>query len=263
MQQESPPKRAFSPGSPDTRTTPVQPSRDPQDRGFPEEHSGPPLDDRGFPLEEALGASPRQQRAGSAGQPVAHEAEVDDTARTSPLPLHDRGLPFEEALGASPRQRRGGAAGRPMAHEAEVDDTARATPPRSLRSSPMRSVSAAEEKTAETTPPATQSREGFMRSWATASRRIEGGVASISPTTEVGSVRGEGRGQDEPGGGSQRWGFSPSVRPNPQNKGSHAKLDLLLQEVQRLNGRLDTIVNRLGDLEEERDGAATEDKSPR
>eukprot|EP00752_Nemacystus_decipiens_P006321 g5698.t1 len=56
---------------------------------------------------------------------------------------------------------------------------------------------------------------------------------------------------------------TPPVSPSRQAKGSHAKLDLLLHEMQRLNGRLDTIVGRLGVLEEEssKHGAEQEDES--
>lgn len=57
------------------------------------------------------------------------------------------------------------------------------------------------------------------------------------------------------GGGGERELFRqesppPPLSPGRQTKRSHAKLDLLLGEMQRLNGRLDTIVGRLGALEE-------------
>lgn len=67
-------------------------------------------------------------------------------------------------------------------------------------------------------------------------------------TSWVGRL-GKGRG----GGGD--WTGPASARPpspSRKTKGSHAKLDLLLHEMQRLNDRLDMIVGRLGVLEEER-----------
>lgn len=53
-------------------------------------------------------------------------------------------------------------------------------------------------------------------------------------------------------GGGNLTGPEPTspLSPSRQTKGSHAKLDLLLHEMQRLNGRLDLIVGRLGMLEE-------------
>ena len=59
---------------------------------------------------------------------------------------------------------------------------------------------------------------------------------------------GSGLGQQGRGGGGRQG--SRAVSPQ---RGSHAKLDLLLHEVTRLNGRLDVIVDRLGELEEKKD----------
>lgn len=213
MQQDSPPKPVLFPGTPVSRSTLPRPSFDPQNRGFPEERCGPPLDDRGFPLEDALGASPKLKRAGADGRSSTDEAEADILAQHAPR--HSR-LP-----------------------------------------SPFASVSPAEEKKVEVTA-APQARGRFTRSWATASHLVGKSMASISPTTPAGFGSVEGRGQDELGEVSE-GGDTPPRAPPP--KGSHAKLDLLLQEMQRLNGRLDTIVHRLGDLEEERGGLAKEDKS--
>lgn len=55
------------------------------------------------------------------------------------------------------------------------------------------------------------------------------------------------------GGGEDSTGpeSPPPPSPSRQAKGSHAKLDLVLHEIQRVNGRLDMIVGRLGVLEEE------------
>eukprot|EP00903_Cladosiphon_okamuranus_P017959 g16523.t1 len=54
------------------------------------------------------------------------------------------------------------------------------------------------------------------------------------------------------GGGADFTGpeSPPPPSPSRQTKGSHKKLDLLLHEMRRLNGRLDMIVDQLGALEE-------------
>ncbi|CBN74862.1 cation chanel protein, possibly calcium-activated BK potassium channel, alpha subunit [Ectocarpus siliculosus] len=66
-------------------------------------------------------------------------------------------------------------------------------------------------------------------------------------TSWVGRAASIGTGGARGGAGGGRGGSQQQRHP----KGSHAKLDLLLHEMQRLNGRLDTIVGRLGVLEGE------------
>ncbi len=75
--------------------------------------------------------------------------------------------------------------------------------------------------------------------------------ATLAATTRFNGNRTSWMGRAMGGGVS---GAEPPSPPSParQAKGSHMKLDLLLYEMQRLNGRLDTIVSRLGALEEER-----------
>ena len=55
----------------------------------------------------------------------------------------------------------------------------------------------------------------------------------------------------------ERHDYATKLPPSPPSptlqKGSHAKLDLLLHEMRRLNARLDAIVGRLGVLEETTD----------
>lgn len=88
-------------------------------------------------------------------------------------------------------------------------------------------------------------------------------VGRVAPGGEGGGSRGRQGQQPERLGGAGRGGggggrelveqvLPPPLSPTRHTKGSHAKLDLLLHEMQRLNGRLDTIVGRLGVLEEER-----------
>ena len=68
-----------------------------------------------------------------------------------------------------------------------------------------------------------------------------------------------GRFEKNGGGGDLTGGPESPPHPSPSRpaKGSHAKLDLLLHEMHRLNGRLDMIVGRIGVLEEERSKPGT------
>lgn len=80
-------------------------------------------------------------------------------------------------------------------------------------------------------------------SWATSpgrKQRVLSGPEAQSPWDEAGVVGGGSR-RNRLGGG----GLQAGVRDAQQPKKSHAKLDLLLREVQRLNHRLDGIVGHV------------------
>lgn len=97
------------------------------------------------------------------------------------------------------------------------------------------------------------------KAWVSSARRdarrygMREAVSGAVALRGVGSVargrEGGGPGQQERGGGAGGRGS----RPISPQRGSHAKLDILLHEVTRLNGRLDVIVDRLGKLEEEKE----------
>ncbi|CAB1121185.1 unnamed protein product [Ectocarpus sp. CCAP 1310/34] len=149
-----------------------------------------------------------------------------------------QGDPCSMARSPSHRQRRRGGGGGggvgPAAdwrgspdnghHGSNEIDMSASSPSRNLFLSPFSSTLPPETATL----PATSRFDADRTSWV-------GRAASI----RTGGARG--------GAGGGRGGSQQQRHP----KGSHAKLDLLLQEMQRLNGRLDTIVGRLGVLEGE------------
>lgn len=97
---------------------------------------------------------------------------------------------------------------------------------------------------------------------------IRGGQGQQGAEHSEGGVRGRwggggwgGDGRDNPVVGQESSPPPPPpLSPTRRGKGSHAKLDLLLREMQRLNGRLDTIVGRLGALEEWRAETGTAER---
>lgn len=77
-------------------------------------------------------------------------------------------------------------------------------------------------------------------------------TATLESTSKFDSSRTSWVGRQGKGGGDLTGPGSPHPpSPSRQTKGSHAKLDLLLHEMQRLNGRLDMIVGQLRVLEGE------------
>lgn len=82
-------------------------------------------------------------------------------------------------------------------------------------------------------------------------REAAGGAVALRGVESVaGGREGGGLGPQQERGGAEQG--SRTVSPQRGGGGSHAKLDLLLHEVKRLNGRLDVIVDRLGELEDEK-----------
>lgn len=120
------------------------------------------------------------------------------------------------------------------------------TPSRNLFLSPFSSAPPVDE--------VAEAQEVFQSnpSWATSPRR-------------TGRTRGDAGGADavEPECGGEDDGRREQGAKTPSHqKGSHAKLDLLLNEVQRLNGRLDMLAGRLGGLGEEEPAEIAEVKLP-
>lgn len=263
------------PGGGASSTTPNGQQRIRQ-RGFPLEHHSAPTDDRGFPLlEESVfhdeyvnaeqfgpnttALSPNNQRAmrsngndtdgGGGGYNGSVSGGAAATTTTAPGrgQIHSQSqrrlLSQSLRLPSSPPSHSPGLAPRKN---------------RNLFLSPFSSTLPPEKATLADT---TTTFDGNRTSW----------VAPVAPGGGGGNNRG-GQGQqgserpEAEGGVRGRWGGGwvggdgrdpvgqespPSpLSPTRRTKGSHAKLDLLLCEMQRLNGRLDTIVGRLGALEE-------------
>ncbi|CAM9455333.1 unnamed protein product [Ectocarpus sp. 12 AP-2014] len=178
---------------------------------------------RGFPPETPIAVT------GDRGFPVL-EDDIFGLRQEDPCSM---------ARSPSHRQRRrggggGGGGGAPAAdwqgspdnghHGSNEIDMSASSPSRNLFLSPFSSTLPPETATL----PATSRFDANRTSWVGRAAAIGNGGAR--------GVAGGGR------GGSQQ-------QRHP--RGSHAKLDLLLNEMQRLNGRLDTIVGRLGVLEGE------------
>lgn len=220
-----PPGDRISPTTPDLTPPPIgaTAANSPNQRGFPPETPSAVTDDRGFPvLEEdifglqqedpcSIARSPSHRRRKRAGGGPAADW------RGSPDNGHHGNNNENDMSASSPSSPVPGGASQQH---------------RNLFLSPFSSTLPPETATL----PATSRFDANRTSWV-------GRAASIG----TGGVRG--------GAGGGRGGPQQQGHAVPQQqrhvKGSHAKLDLLLHEMQRLNGRLDTIVSRLGVLEEE------------
>lgn len=236
---------AGKPGSPTPQLTPLPPGVDighgqglnqsASQRGFPPEQANAVTDGRGFPfLEEDFRSINKSSRhlyrpTPSPTQPRRSVGDVGVVGGTMPGDNADAGTTANNQALPSSR---------------EVQNQRR-----NLFLSPFSSTLPPEK--GEHVP--TSKYDANRTSWVG-----RAGMAGSGRFRTNGGVGEDGCGS-RVAGGAGAGGMPGSAAPSPpspsrQTKGSHAKLDLLLHEVQRLNGRLDTIGDRLGALEEERIG---------
>ncbi|CAM9505092.1 unnamed protein product, partial [Ectocarpus fasciculatus] len=211
-----PPEDGQSPTTPDLTPPPIGAGtvNSPDQRGFPPETPCAVTDDRGFPVLEEDIFGLQQEGSCSIARSPSHRQRR--RGRGGGGPAADwRGSLESGHHGNNENDVSASSPSSPVPGEAPPQH-------RNLFLSPFSSTLPPETATL----PATSRFDANRTSWV-------GRAASIG----TGGARG---GADGGRGGLQRQ------RPA---KGSHAKLDLLLHEMHRLNGRLDTIVGRLGVLE--------------
>ncbi|CAM9647012.1 unnamed protein product [Ectocarpus sp. 4 AP-2014] len=238
MQLDSPPSASlpaagtnsrFSPGDRLSPTTPdltpppigATTANSPNKLGFPPETPSAVTGDRGFPVLEGDIFSLQQEDPCSMARSPSHRQRRRGGGGGGGGRGGGGGGGGGGGLGPAADWRGSPDNGHHVSNEIDMSAS---SPSRNLFLSPFSSTLPLETATL----PTTSRFDANRTSWV-------GRAASIG-TGGAGGGAGGGRGESQ----QQR-------RP----KGSHAKLDLLLHEMQRLNGRLDTMVRRLGVLEGE------------
>lgn len=214
-----PPEDGQCPTTPDLTPPPIGAGtvNSPDQRGFPPETPRAVTDDRGFPVLEEDIFGLQQEGSCSIARSPSHRQRRRGRGGGGGPAADWRGSLDSGHHGNNENDVSASSPSSPVPGEAPQQH-------RNLFLSPFSSTLPPETATL----PATSRFDANRTSWV-------GRAASIG----TGGARG---GADGGRGGPQRQ------RPA---KGSHAKLDLLLHEMHRLNGRLDTIVGRLGVLEGE------------
>lgn len=125
--------------------------------------------------------------------------------------------------------------------------------PSCIESKDSRDVRAAPQESFPDDFPVDQQGEQLKDRSLALSRRIKGRLSVSLSKGAVDEVAGEGEGEGDSTDTGKGYPFllpPPALTLQQTKDNSHAKLDLLLTEVRRIHGRLDSIVCRLAALEE-------------